>query len=441
MAKHKKQTTVRSESVPAVSDPAPKEPSENRMKHILKNVRSKASAVMSDSDQTSDAGFSVPKFARRFRPKRREKICRAIAGNDIKYRGPLSYRYLRILAWLLCVLSVGGSTLSLTYKLVPNLLPIVGELGSRFSMLLNYALPLFMLANFAVILNAKNGYKKLLLTYAIFAALLSGGFLLVMDRYIIGSLEVLFDSRESAEFMFDNVLHMIFGKGFFAFNIFIDLFLCTALSFFLSYRPKHVFKGKLHFIFRLFAIFPILYEILSVLLKMLASMNIIVLPHTVWPLLTTKPPIVFIIFLAIAIYVKRRERRFRKSGFTLLEYQRYLRTNHNSWNFSLHVFLIFIVGTFIDFIAYMILPAILSVFFTSAPDLTITTDVYTAAMNVGFGRGLSLILLSPIVLLFSYTKRHKNPIVDKLIPVCGVALIIVFEIELIYQMIRMIPNL
>ena len=55
-------------------------------------------------------------------------------------------------------------------------------------------------------------------------------------------------------------------QGYYAFNIFLDMFLCTLLLFFADYRPKRFFKGKLLYLFRSFAILPVLYDAASVTL-------------------------------------------------------------------------------------------------------------------------------------------------------------------------------
>ena len=52
-----------------------------------------------------------------------------------------------------------------------------------------------------------------------------------------------------------------------------------------------------------------------------------------------------------------------------------------------------------------------------------------ALLNVGIGSSLMLIFISPLALLFSYTKTHKNPKIDKFIPIIGIALMVFTVLE------------
>ena len=56
---------------------------------------------------------------------------------------------------------------------------------------------------------------------------------------------------------------------------------------------------------------------------------------------------------------------------------------------------------------------------------------------MGFGQSTTLLIVAPLVLLFSYTRTHKNPKIDTFIPIVAVGLIIFLYIEGIYQIIVM----
>ena len=64
-------------------------------------------------------------------------------------------------------------------------------------------------------------------------------------------------------------------------------------------------------------------------------------------------------------------------------------------------------------------------------------QVSTLAMKVvgawRFGEHYHMIFLIPIILLFSYTRNHKNPKADTFIPIGGVALAFLVAIEGTYQ--------
>lgn len=61
------------------------------------------------------------------------------------------------------------------------------------------------------------------------------------------------------------------------------------------------------------------------------------------------------------------------------------------------------------------------------------------AEAVGFGGSMYLIVLAPLVLLLSYTRKPKNRLVDTLIPVAGVALILFVYVEGIHRLLGHLP--
>ena len=61
------------------------------------------------------------------------------------------------------------------------------------------------------------------------------------------------------------------------------------------------------------------------------------------------------------------------------------------------------------------------------------------AEAVGFGGSMYLILLAPMVLLLSYTRKPRNRLLDTLIPVAGVALILLVYVEGIHQLLGHLP--
>ena len=398
--------------------------------------------VESVSNTPSEPAHGIPRMAKTIRPKRREKICRVLAGNDIRYRGPLSYRHLRIIAWFLCAIAFGGAALGIGYKLFQkNFLPIVGDIATYMTHMQMYTLPLFMLANFAVILNAKNGYRRLIMTYGLFSALIYLGHIVLVAHYATGIAELILGDRALAGIMIDMILTTINPNGYLAYNIFIDLFLYTLMMFFLMYRPTKVFRGKWHIVFRLFAFIPILYEIACFVLKILSGVRVITLPYYVWPLLTAKPPVIFMVFLSIAFFVKFRERSFRKSGFTHQEFMAYQKTNRNSLGFSGYIALIFIVWSLVDFLMIIVVPAALNVILNGWQSQEQIESLVQIVYNTGVSHGLSLIPLAPFVLLFSYTKTYKSVIPDLMIPICGIAFVALFTVEFVFEMLRLLPTL
>ena len=126
------------------------------------------------------------------------------------------------------------------------------------------------------------------------------GSVVLFQRYIVGTVAIFTENRQEAVAFLSDMFHMPSGAGYLSYNLFIDLFLCTLLMFFLNYRPKRLFNGKLLGVFRAFAVFPIAYEIASITLKILAVEGKVALPLIVFPFLTVKPPMTFLVFVVLA---------------------------------------------------------------------------------------------------------------------------------------------
>lgn len=74
--------------------------------------------------------------------------------------------------------------------------------------------------------------------------------------------------------------------------------------------------------------------------------------------------------------------------------------------------------------------------------LGFTLEEYGNVMTLyGIGQCLSLLIAVPFILLYSYTRLHKNPIIDIIIPIGGIAFIAFVYIEGIYQMITNLINM
>ena len=358
--------------------------------------------------------------------KPRRKIHEIDSSNDIRDRGPLSYQHLRIAAWLLVALSQLGFIMVASTWVFTDGRYYSEDFFNVISFLSMLALPLFLIANFSVILREKTSYKKLLIKFGAFAGGVIVFYFYVYERFVLGFFSKAV-SRAEADSMIRDI---IADRAFVAFNLFLDLFLCTLVMFFLNYTPKRVFVGKKRIIFRLFALAPILYEALSITLKALAEMGELKLPPLALPFLTTKPPMTFIVFVALALFIKQRERKFIKNGKTPEEYQEFLLTNSNSWHFSVFAAIIMAVAAIADLIIAVVTAAIMagSAAGTEYFDFALFAAL-TEVMKWGIGGTAPLILVSPIMLLFSYNRTARFPKLDIVIPIAGVALIVIEYIE------------
>ena len=59
----------------------------------------------------------------------------------------------------------------------------------------------------------------------------------------------------------------------------------------------------------------------------------------------------------------------------------------------------------------------------------------TSWIGAGVGGAMALLLIIPLVLLFSYKKQHENKKIDTLIPIAGIGLIVLVYVEGIFQVI------
>lgn len=371
---------------------------------------------------------------------KQKKLRKYDTENDIRYRGPLSYRSFRILGWICIALSQAAMLLRLEARLDPSMADVLGMPTTVLNLLSNMALPFLLIANFALILNAGEGYGKQLTRFGGISVAVVTGSVVLYQRYIVGSFAIIMESRQEAMTFLSDMLHTPSGPGYLSYNLFIDLFLCTLLMFFLNYRPKRLFTGRLLGVFRAFAVLPIAYEIASILLKVLAVEGKVALPLIVFPFLTVKPPMTFLVFVILALFIKNRERIFRKNGKTHEDYQAFLQTNRNSFQFSRFTAIILAAAGVLDIVAMFVVSAILSRH--AAEEAELSMGVFLSHVTaLGVGESVLLLLLSPLMLLFSYTRTHKNKTLDTFIPIAGVALIALIYLEGGYQLLRMVPNL
>ncbi len=384
-----------------------------------------------------------PKKRRR---KKRKKITEYTVENDIKYKAPLSYRHLRIAAWCFLLIACVGIIMELMGKANAEYAAKTSTTATILRLFQNLMMPLFLIATFSTILNGSKKYSSLLIMYGTASVGFYLVFIIFHNRYAAGTISALTGvTHEESLLIVDAFLSNFLANGYLAFNIFIDLFLCTLFVFFILYKPKtKAFSGKKIIIFRLFALIPILYEIASFLLKMYSTYDKIALSPYIYPLLTTKPPLTFVAFIFLTLFIKVRERIFIKRGKTHEEFIEFTKTKANSWQFSKYAAILFVVVGMLDAVLWVI--GVLSVAGHSLGDVNIAEvdeetfivalfDGLTAVTNWKVGDSVILILVAPFVLLFSYSKTYKKSPIDLMITVGFVIFMIIMFIEGGYQMI------
>ncbi len=373
--------------------------------------------------------------------KKRVRLHEQGSHNDIKYSGPLSFQSFQVLGWSCIVVTVIMALMIIAMKVNPADTERFAKINEIISYIAEMSLPFLLMANFARILNNTDGYRKQLLKNGGAMAALFLVFMIFFNRYVVGTVGLLLQDTKDAYPLVMTSFYGVSPKGFFAFNIFVDLFLCTLVMYFMNAKPTKIFTGKKIYIFRVFTLLPIGYEVASIILKGSSAAGNIALPSWVFPLLTVKPPMTFLVFVFLAVHIKTRELRYCRHGKTHEEYQEFLKTNRNAWHFSVYAAIVIFIAGIIDIIIAVFLLAKQA---GSAEALDAIMESEKAfknsiAMSIGFGKSSCLVFFAPIVLLFNYTKIPKNKTVGMLIPVAGIALIALIGIQGIYQLVSIAP--
>ena len=376
--------------------------------------------------------------------KPRTKFSEYTAANDIKYRGPLNYQSFQLFGWICIILAVVVGLINVAKKISPDIEKDIGQIGDILSWIASLSLPFLLMANFSKILANKEGYRKQLLRNGGAALGIFLVTIVVGNRYIIGTMEQIVTPKEEVVPLLESIVRGSLPKGFLAFNLFIDLFMCTLSLYFLNARPKRVFTGKRVIFLRLLVILPIAYELIGFVLKVQAARGRIELPLWTFPLLTMKPPVTFAFFVFIAFLMKFREYRYCRHGKTHEEYLEFMKTNRNSFHMSVHLCLSMIAFALIDLILFYllvvghaatVLPA--GTVAMTGETLDTVTEAGAAALNaglsvaqaVGVGKAIALAGVAPLMLLYSYTSEPKRKIISTLIPVGSILVIVVILME------------
>ena len=373
--------------------------------------------------------------------KKRVKFHERGVHDDIKYSGPLSFQSFQILGWSCIVVTVIMMLIKIAIKVNPNDMQRLATFNDIISYIAELSLPFLLMANFARILNNTEGFKKQLIRNGGAMAAIFLVFMIFFYRYVVGTVGLLLQDPKDAYPLVMTSFYSVSPRGFFVFNIFVDLFLCTLVMLFMNARPTKVFTGKKIYIFRAFTLIPIGYEVASIILKGKAAAGSILLPAWLYPLLPVKPPMTFLVFVLLAVFIKTRELRYCRHGNTHEDYEAFLKTNRNAWNFSVFAAIILFIAGIVDIIIASIL-LVGQAGTGEALDAMMTSEKAfnnSIALSIGFGKASCLVFFAPIVLLFNYTKIPKNKTVGMLIPVAGIVLIALLCVQGIYQLVSIAP--
>lgn len=352
---------------------------------------------------------------------------------DIKYRGPLSYRWLRIIGWL----AFAVSQIAAIIGVATNLGAATGDTTIAQNILSSFGtlmMPLFLLANFALILQSRRSYKFILTIHGGLTVIIILLYYLIVERYMLAIFNLITDDKQTSRDLVVTVFEDMFSRGI---NVFLDLFLCSSFAFFMNYEPKRFFQGKWIYLFRCLVLLPIAYEVTFHVLKLIAINGDFYFNSWLVPWMTSKPLSVFIGFASIIIILKLREFIWTKRGNTQEEIEAFEATNHNSLRVSIIISIVFAIVGVISFFAWIVVAR-----FYLPPDASedLTTLVLTELYSVGYGQGATLILAIPFTLLFSYSREHKNKLLDRLVPLGGIFVTMVVFIEGVYWILTHLPK-
>ncbi len=367
--------------------------------------------------------------------KKRVKFHEFTAENDIKYKAPLNYQHFQILGWACIVAAVAAGVISLGGKVAgEGVIRQYGKIGSVLSFISQFSLPLLLMASFARLLNNTDNCRKLLMINGGAALGIFVVTIFIGSRYFIGILQKILVPTDQVVPMVTEIIRAFVPGGFLAFNMFVDLFLCTLMMYFLNARPKRVFVGKKVLILRFMVILPIAYEAVCFWLKLQAIKGQVTLPLWSFPLLTMKPPVMILLFIVMAFVVKIREYRYCKHGNTHEDYQAFMQTNRNSFHLSIRLCILMVIFAVVD-LALLILLTYLNANSAGAVNAAgeMTQEASDTFVNlslaVGIGKSWPIGLLAPFMLLFSYNKEPKKKIISMILPAIAIVLCIFIALE------------
>ena len=331
-----------------------------------------------------------------------------IKSSKIRYKPPLSYRSIKIFGLFffllpLIVIRIMLDVPAVTEGFVDGITYVADAISS----------PLIILAGYIIILKRKNRASSMLLIYLIMAIFIYLVTIIVFERYLITLVSALHPTWSGDEIRnYTNEMVLSSGaKSIVNYNIFLDLTLCCAFYFFTNITPKKA-TGKKLVLFRLCALIPAIYLIVSVILAGLFNMGMIKLNVAEVALLTCRAPATYLVFFGLSIYLAINKKIYKSKGVSDYGYAKYKETNAHSLQFSIVCSIIIAVVSLIDFIFS---------FFG-----------FSGAFN--FGETYMMCLIIPFVMLISYKKEYSSATVDFLIPVVYIALIALLIFEIIFQM-------
>lgn len=181
-------------------------------------------------------------------------------------------------------------------------------------------------------------------------------------------------------------------------NVFLDLFLCTVVLFFVQYQPKKLTGGKL-MLFRCCAVLPVCYLLVGVVLTGMNRAEWVELNLPLWlvGLLPSRKLPGLMLFFSMILYVKYHEIEIIAKGGGKNEINAYMQSNRGSFRFSLFIC------------------AVLA--FLSLADWAMSFVDGGRLASWGIGVTPTMFFAIPFVLLFSFKRKPRFKVLDGFVPV------------------------
>jgi hypothetical protein len=110
--------------------------------------------------------------------------------------------------------------------------------------------------------------------------------------------------------------------------------------------------------------------------------------------------------------------------------------------FSVRLTISILLAAIIDVVLFFVLSGIMISVYVPTQEMSGDNPTFIAVFNAvyswGFLQTLPLLLIIPLVLLFDYKKTYKNSMIDIVIPVAGVAMVVLVYLEGGFQIVRQI---
>ena len=342
---------------------------------------------------------------------------RFFSETDIKFRGPLSYRHLRIIAWIAIAVMVFVKINDISAVFLENKVMNNEALEYILDFLSQTSIPLFIIATFSTLFNNSKSFKKMIIFYGVAYVLVAIIIIIVYQHYVVNVLNVLDISAEAKNSVKIGLANHV------QVNVFADLFALSIFNFCMNYTPKKIFLGKKKRLFRMIGFIPILIAVLGYIIKVGESLKVIDAPFSLCVFLPTKPPLIYALFIIVTIWIKLREKKFYKLGGTKEGYIKYAKSNRGSLDFSITFSVTLAIISIIDFVLLMV--TLLS--------LNVGLLFFSVFLDIG---DCSLLIFSiPVVMLFSYTKIYDDTGTDLMISMGGVGLVAITIVETVYRII------